>query len=811
MRTFCLFSSAALVFTLLAGGCGDSEDSPGKIGRSSAALLGSRIWSYRYGDQENQYGRSIAVDSAGNVALTGEFRGTIDFGCGPLSTPAESTAAFVAKFSPSGVCQWSLTLGRNGASQYGRGVAIDAYGDILLVGDFWASISFPGAGPGCGILSSAGGAQIFLAKLGATSGSCLWASRFGDSANQFGRSVTVDSGANVIIAGEFFSTVDFGGGPLVSQGDSDLYVAKFDRYGAYQWSSRYGDAAEQVATSVAVDPSNDVTVTGLWGPDIFLAKLSSTSGVNQWSQIFGGIGIKFGSNVRADQAGNLVVTGAFNSVIDFRAPVYCPVLQGASGTNHIFLAKFNAAGECVWAQRFGDAQEQQGTAVAIGPSGSIFLTGHYSGTAVFDGVALPYRTRPGIFLAKFGANGNHYGGASYGGTQDQNGEAVAVDQAGSVILSGYFAGDVDFGGQPLSSAGIGASTFDAFLVKFAYACDGSTCEGCCDGSTCRAISVTSCGIGGRACVRCDSGAADRCGPSGLCQCGIDQPCEAGQRCDGGRCVCDSVSCPTGCCNGATCTPSSFTSCGTGGTRCVRCEVSSADRCTSGRCQCGAQECAAGQYCDAAAGVCRCSPGSCPNGCCDGTRCRHEVAACGTGGGACINCATSVTDTCGADGRCQCGSQPPCGAGLRCAGGRCVCDTQSGCAGCCTADGSVCRSGTEPSACGSAGGPCTPCNPDSVCSTGACRCPECGTPGSCRQCTCAGEYGPGSCGMYPICHSCTCEELSLCGGPYPACTPCPEQCPPSCCPGSCGPPPGTCFAWCRGGARTEADPNLPLEH
>jgi hypothetical protein len=64
-------------------------------------------------------------------------------------------------------------------------------------------------------------------------------------------------------------------------------------------------------------------------------------------------------------------------------------------------------------------------------------------------------------------------------------------------------------------------------------------------------------------------------------------CATGQRCSGGSCICDTMSC-TGCCNGTTCAAgSTMTNCGTAGEVCSNCNDVLADRCTMGDCMCGA--------------------------------------------------------------------------------------------------------------------------------------------------------------------------------------------------------------------------------
>ena len=57
------------------------------------------LWSQRFGDTNDQYGYSGAFDPSGNVAMTGYFDGTVDFGGGTL-TSAGSDDIFLVKFGP---------------------------------------------------------------------------------------------------------------------------------------------------------------------------------------------------------------------------------------------------------------------------------------------------------------------------------------------------------------------------------------------------------------------------------------------------------------------------------------------------------------------------------------------------------------------------------------------------------------------------------------------------------------------------------------------------------------------------------------
>jgi hypothetical protein len=76
----------------------------------------------------------IAVDLDGNVAVVGQFIGTMDVGDGPM-TSAGGSDAFVVLYSASGQHLCSNRFG-NGSDQYAMSVAFDPWGDIAMTGVF---------------------------------------------------------------------------------------------------------------------------------------------------------------------------------------------------------------------------------------------------------------------------------------------------------------------------------------------------------------------------------------------------------------------------------------------------------------------------------------------------------------------------------------------------------------------------------------------------------------------------------------------------------------------------------------------------
>ena len=180
---------------------------------------GTHLWSKQFGDTLADTGLGVTVDGSGNVFVTGLFRGTVDFGGGPL-TGAGPPDIFLAKYDAGGAHVWSKRFGATGADQ-GWSVSADGSGNVVATGRFVGTVDF-GGGP----LTSAGSEDIFLAKYDA-GGAHVWSKRFGGTSADQGWSVTVDGSGDAVLTGHFTGTVDFGGGPLTSAGAKDIFLARF--------------------------------------------------------------------------------------------------------------------------------------------------------------------------------------------------------------------------------------------------------------------------------------------------------------------------------------------------------------------------------------------------------------------------------------------------------------------------------------------------------------------------------------------------------------------------------------------------------
>ncbi len=100
-----------------------------------------------------------------------------------------------------------------------------------------------------------------------------------------------------------------------------------------------------------------------------------------------------------------------------------------------------------WAKLFGDSSEQEGVGVATDTSGNAVVTGYVNGSVDFGGGVLTSAGSADIFTVKLASsNGSYVWGRLFGDSSEQEGQAIATDPSDNVIVTGYFAGTVNFGG-----------------------------------------------------------------------------------------------------------------------------------------------------------------------------------------------------------------------------------------------------------------------------------------------------------------------------------------------------------------------------
>ena len=296
---------------------------------------GTFQWVKSYGASNNDLGRDVAIDSNDNIYLTGNFRGTVDFGGGDVSSnPSTNAYIFLVKFNSSGVFQWVYTAGGTGVDDV-RSLGLDSSDNPYITGSFQSTVNFGG-----GNTTAANTNDLFILKLNSLGAyQSIYTSNI--DTTQKAKGLFIDSSGNVYATGIFQNTVNFGGGNIISSGQ-DIYLLKLNSSLAFQWVKRF-----------AVDN--------------------------------GGLGTALGAAVTVDEDGNVYSVGQISGTYNLGG-----INQVSGGNKDAFIVKHDASGTFQWSKTLGggSAMDSYDKAqdIVIDSNGFIITVGQISGNTDFSTV-----------------------------------------------------------------------------------------------------------------------------------------------------------------------------------------------------------------------------------------------------------------------------------------------------------------------------------------------------------------------------------------------------------------------------------------
>ena len=382
---------------------------------------GNVLWAKSVGGAYDERGQSVSTDASGNVFMTGYFISpTISFGTTTLTNTYASNLYsdfFIVKYDTSGNVLWAKSA-EGAYDDSGQSVSTDASGNVFITGIYYSpTITF-----GTTTLTKANPtsnySDIFIVKYDA-SGNMLWATSAEDGVfNDDGRSVSTDASGNVFIAGYFASpTITFGTTTLTNTNSSwDIFIVKYDSSGNVLWAKSAGGTAYDIGNSVSTDAIGNVFMTGIYySPtitfgittltnannvaDIFIVKYDASGNV-LWAKSAEGTWYDLSYGVCTDVIGNVFITGAFYSpTITFGTTT----LTNVNAANDIFIVKYDASGNVLWAKSAGGAGSDLSSGVCTDVSGNVFITGYFGSPNInFGTTTLTNAGGMDIFIAKLG-------------------------------------------------------------------------------------------------------------------------------------------------------------------------------------------------------------------------------------------------------------------------------------------------------------------------------------------------------------------------------------------------------------------------
>ncbi len=302
-----------------------------------------------------------------------------------------------------------------------------------------------------------------------------WVNRAGGTGSDQGYDASSDSAGNVYACGWFSGTASFGNTNLTSFGLQDVFLACYNAGGNLNWVKQAGGTGNEVCAGIASSPNGDSYVTGwftgtakfgdstivsLGNYDMFVARYNA-AGRLLWVRSGGGNSDDYGNRVSLTRNGGVLVSGSFKDTITISGTQLI-----SNGNRDVLLCQYDSTGQLTWARRAGGEGEDRGYGVGQHVNGDIYLTGLFTGIAKFGTIPLNGNALLSTYVAKLSEQGAFIwvkpGG---GGANDfARGLGLKLDNDGNIIGTGFFSGTLNMNGKSLSSKG-GQYDFDAYLVK----------------------------------------------------------------------------------------------------------------------------------------------------------------------------------------------------------------------------------------------------------------------------------------------------------------------------------------------------------
>ena len=472
-------SSCAEGETICGGLCVDTKTNTNHCGACGTFCATSVSGASVFEASSSAVSQCVVTDSAGSVYVAGSFRDSATFGAHALKmTGGGGTGMFVAKLDSSGKWAWAVEAGGFPGTILGTHLSVDKSGNIYVSGYIGSgTVKF-------GSLSLEGGGQYdaFVAKLD-SDGKWVWASHVTGPDYIEALDQVIDDSGNVYVSGYFKKTATFGTTTLTSAGGSDVFVAKLDSSGKWGWAVRAGGSGLDRGHGLAVSSSGSLYVVGDFSDkatfgettftsagmgDIFVAKLDN-NGKWEWVTQASGKSLNFGKDIIIGTAGGLYVSGYYRTETTFG-----DIQPKNAGNEGAFVAMINAKGKWEWAIQPDSKNNFRASTMIRDHVGHVYLFGFFTKDISFGETKL--NVEPSAFyLVRISRTGKWLWATQVSTSHMEKARGLAVDDDLNIYATTSYSESVRFGGKEWTSA----DKQRIVLVKLqqtTQSCSAGTCQ-----------------------------------------------------------------------------------------------------------------------------------------------------------------------------------------------------------------------------------------------------------------------------------------------------------------------------------------------
>lgn len=223
---------------------------------------GKALWGRNFGGTWHDVGRSVAIDSDGDIMLAGIYKSSV-FNIGNIhltNNDQNTNNVFLAKITTDGQVLWAKGMGALG-EDFCKSVATDKSGNSFICGHFKSqNIGFGNIQ----LQNSTQSTKSFLAKYD-SQGNALWAKTSESNGVDDFATVTVDKTGNSYVCGSFDkSKIVYDTTNIINQQGTakDIIVVKYNEAGIVEWAKNFGDNYDAAGNSCSLDTEGNLFVAG---------------------------------------------------------------------------------------------------------------------------------------------------------------------------------------------------------------------------------------------------------------------------------------------------------------------------------------------------------------------------------------------------------------------------------------------------------------------------------------------------------------------------------------------------------------------